>query len=293
MLYSISDSAGRVEHGMPDLRKFIVGAGRLVPLGLRQRIIGDGYRPSWTSTTIHTFLNRLSSEKYPVVSCGGALKGLRMKLEWARYRCFAYGSWEPELIQLVSKTVKSGFTVVDIGAHIGYYSLLFSRLVGPTGHVIAFEPVPNNFEFLRENLKLNNCINIEPVNRAVLDRHQQIRIKIPENDPLPVGVSFANPDNKGDVIVEAISLDDFVLGRTNRVDFLKVDAEGAEEKVLDGARSLIERDHPFMMMEVHHFDGRLENSTVPARLVNMGYRLEPIDRGYLTSHFWATWPDIK
>ena len=53
-----------------------------------------------------------------------------MKVEWARYRCFAYGSWEPELIQLVSKTVKSGFTIVDIGAHIGYYSLLFSRLVG-------------------------------------------------------------------------------------------------------------------------------------------------------------------
>jgi FkbM family methyltransferase len=216
-----------------------------------------------------------------------------MRVEWARYRCFAYGSWEPELIELVSKTVKSGFTVVDIGAHIGYYSLLFSRLVGPTGYVMAFEPVPKNFEFLSENIRLNNCTNIEAQNRAVLDRAQQIRIEMPENDPLPVGVSFANPDNKGDVIVEAVSLDDFVLGRTKRVDFLKVDAEGAEDKVLDGARALIERDHPLMMMEVHHFDGRLENSTVPARLVSMGYRLEQIDRGYMTSHFWATWPDAR
>jgi FkbM family methyltransferase len=216
-----------------------------------------------------------------------------MKVEWARYRCFAYGSWETELIERVSKNVKPGFSVVDIGAHIGYYSLLLSRLVGPTGNVIAFEPVPMNFDFLRENLRLNNCTNIEPVNRAVLDHHQQIRIAIPENDPLPVGVSFANPDNKGDALVEAVSLDEFLLGRTERVDFLKVDAEGAEDKVLDGARAIIERDHPLIMMEVHHFDGRLENSPVPARLVTMGYRLEQIDRGYLTSHFWAAWPDAR
>jgi FkbM family methyltransferase len=274
-----------------DWKRLIVAAGRHVPLKLRERIIGDAYRPSWASTTIHSFLNRLSSEKYPVLSCGGALEGCRMKLEWARYRCFAYGSWEPELTELVSKTVQSGFTVIDIGAHIGYYTLLFSRLVGPTGRVVAFEPVPRNFEFLNENLRLNSCTNVEPVNRAVLDRREQIRIEIPKNDPLPVGVSFASPNTKGDVIVEAVSLDDYVLKRTKRVDFLKVDAEGAEDKVLDGARTLIERDHPLIMMEVHHFDGRLEASSVPARLISMGYHLEQIDRGYMTSHFWAIWPE--
>jgi FkbM family methyltransferase len=281
-----------MEEEVSDWNKLIVAAGRRVPLKLRERIIGDAYRPSWASTTIHSFLNRLSSEKYPVLSCGGALKGFRMKLEWARYRCFAYGSWEPELTELVCKTVKSGFTVIDIGAHIGYYTLLFSRLVGPTGHVVAFEPVPKNFEFLSENLKLNSCTNVEPVNRAVLDRREQICIEIPKNDPLPVGVSFANPNIKGDVIVEAVSLDDYLLKRTKRVNFLKVDAEGAEDKVLDGARALIERDHPLIMMEVHHFDGRLETSSVPSRLVSMGYHLEQIDRGYITSHFWAIWPDV-
>src|SRR5215469_1379591 len=195
------NSDERTEKRMPDLKELIVTAGRLVPLGIRQRVIGDGYRPSWISTRIHSILNRLSSEKYPVISCGGALKGYKMRVEWARYRCFAYGSWEPELIELVSKTVKSGFNVVDVGAHIGYYSLLFSRLVGPTGHVIAFEPVPKNFEFLSENLELNTCTNVEPINRAVLDRSVQIRIEMPENDPLPVGVSFTNPDNTGNVVI--------------------------------------------------------------------------------------------
>jgi FkbM family methyltransferase len=285
------DSAAGMEWKVSDWRKLIVAAGRHVPLKLRERIIGDAYRPSWVSTTIHSFLNRLSSEQYPVLPCGGALRGFRMKLEWARYRCFAYGSWEPELTQLVSKTVKSGFTVVDVGAHIGYYTLLFSRLVGPTGHVVAFEPVPKNFEFLSENLRLNRCTNVEPVNRAVLDRREQLCIEMPKNDPLPVGVSFANSNNQGDVIVEAVSLDEYLLEQTKRVDFLKVDAEGAEDRVLDGARALIERDHPVIMMEVHHFDGRLEASSVPAKLVSMGYELKQIDRGYITSHFWAIWTD--
>jgi hypothetical protein len=72
-----------------------------------------------------------------------------------------------------------------------------------------------------------------------------------------------------------------------------VDAEGAENDVLDGARAILERDHPILMIEVHHFDGHLESSPVPARLVGMGYSLEQVDRGHLTSHFWATWPGAR
>lgn len=269
------------------MQNLIVAAGRLVPQGLRQTIIGDGAQPSWISTTIHSLINYLSSDKFPIVSCGAALKGYRMKLEWARYRAFAYGSWEPQLVELVSRNVKRGFTAVDIGAHIGYYSLLLSRLVGPTGRVFSFEPVPSNFDFLMTNLNLNNCINVDAVNRAVLDRRHSIRIQIQERDPLPVAISFANPENKGDVIVESVSLDEFLLGRTEKVDFLKVDAESAEEQVIEGGRKLIERDHPLIMMEVHHFNSRLEDSPVPAKLCGMNYRLEQIDHGPLVSHFWA------
>lgn len=276
---------------MNDLQKLIVWTGRLVPLSVRERIIGDGYRPSWISTAIHSVLNRASREKYPTLECGGLLTGYRMKLEWARFRCFAYGSWEPELVALVAKKVQPGFRVVDIGAHIGYYTLLLSRLVGANGRVYSFEPVPTNFEFLSENVRLNNCTNVEPVNRAVVDAHQQIHFDIREGDPLPIDVCFADPNSRGNLVVEGVSLDEYFLARPEKIDFVKVDAESAEDKVLDGARSVIARDHPSILMEVHHFDGKLESRVTPAKLRELGYRVEQLDRGPLTSHFWAEWPE--
>jgi FkbM family methyltransferase len=276
---------------MNELQKLIVWTGRLVPLSVRERIIGDGYRPSWISTAIHSVLNRASGEKYPILDCGGLLTGYRMKLEWARFRCFSYGSWEPELVALVAKKIQPGFRVVDIGAHIGYYTLLLSRLVGANGRVYSFEPVPTNFEFLSENVRLNDCANVEPINRAVVDVQQQIHFDIRQGDPLPIDVCFADSNSRGDLVVEGVSLDEYFLPRAGRIDFLKVDAESAEDKVLDGAHGLIARDHPSILMEVHHFDGNLESRVTPAKLRELGYRVEHLDRGPLNSHFWAEWPE--
>jgi hypothetical protein len=70
----------------------------------------------------------------------GALKGYRMSIDWNRFRSFVYGTWEPEVLGAVTATVKPCMTVIDIGAHIGYYTLLFVKFVGPNGRVVAFEP---------------------------------------------------------------------------------------------------------------------------------------------------------
>ena len=191
---------------------------------------------------------------------------------------------------LVSKRVKPGWKVVDIGAHIGYYTLILSRLVGPTGRVFCFEPVPINFRFLCENICLNNCANVEPVNRAVTDTHQQIAFEMPEDDPLPGTVSFLESNVRGNLTVEAVSLDEFFHSGPERIDFLKMDVEGAEDKVLEGARGLIARDHPNILVEVHHFNGNLEERHTPAKLRELGYQVEQLDHERLTSHFWAEWP---
>ena len=278
---------------MNELQKLIVRMGRLVPLRLRERIIGDGYRPSWISTSIHSVLNRAATEKYPILHCGGPLAGYRMKLSWERNRSFAYGSWEAELVSLLSKRVKPGSTVMDIGAHIGYYTLILSRLVGPTGRVFSFEPVPINFRFLCDNISLNNCANVQPINRAVTNAHQQIAFEMPEDDPLPGTVSFVESNVRGNLTVEAVSLDELFLSVPDRIDFLKVDVEGAEDKVLEGARGLIARDHPNILMEVHHFNGNLEERVTPATLRELGYQIEQLDHERLTSHFWAEWPEPK
>jgi FkbM family methyltransferase len=271
------------------LQELIVKTGRLVPLAVRNRMVGDGFRPSWLSTKIHGALNRAAAEKFPVLNCGGHLAGYRMRVEWNRHRCFAYGSWESDIVALLAANVRPGWHAADIGAHIGYYTLLLSRLVGARGRVFSFEPVPANFDFLCENVGLNNCANVETVQCAIVDIRQKIKFDIPEGDPLPGTVSFASSDSRGRITAEGMSLDDFFLGRPEKMDFLKVDVEGAEDKVLDGARGLIARDHPSILTEVHHFDGNLSARVTPSKLRELGYRVKQLDHSQLTSHFWAEW----
>ena len=78
-----------------------------------------------------------------------------------------FGSFEPEQTALVETLVKPGDTVVDLGAHIGYYTLLFAKLVGPSGHVVAFEPSPASCAILRRNVASNGLANVTIVNAAV------------------------------------------------------------------------------------------------------------------------------
>lgn len=88
-------------------------------------------------------------------------------------------------IDIIQKTVQKGWTVVDAGANIGYHTLVLSRAVGDKGKVYAFEPAPDNFALLVENLKLNNCQNVVAVNAALMDRDGMVNMTM-------------NPSNHGD-----------------------------------------------------------------------------------------------
>jgi tRNA A58 N-methylase Trm61 len=72
-----------------------------------------------------------------------------MRVDWQIHRSFVYGSWEPEVVGMIKQQVTAGMRVLDLGAQSGFYSLLFSKLVGPQGSVIAFEPLPANYRLLR------------------------------------------------------------------------------------------------------------------------------------------------
>lgn len=134
---------------------------------------------------------------------------------------------------------------------------------------------------------------MEPLNRAIAGSHQQSHFYIREGDPLPIDDCFADPNGRGNLVVEDVSLDEYFLARSEKIDFVKVDAESAEDKVLDGAHGLIARDFPSILMEVLHFDGTLELRVTPAKLRELGYHVEQLDRGPLTSHFWAEWPELN
>jgi FkbM family methyltransferase len=80
-----------------------------------------------------------------------------------------FGTWEPNITHVISGILQEGDVFVDVGANIGYHSLLGSKLVGSTGSVVAIEPVPDTFAMLLDNLRLNSCSNVRAVNVAVSD----------------------------------------------------------------------------------------------------------------------------
>jgi len=93
------------------------------------------------------------------------------------------GVYEPFETELVRKEVKKGDVVLDIGANIGYYTLIFAKLVGQEGEVLAFEPDPNNFALLKKNIEINGYRNVSLLQKAVSNRSGKIRLYLSDSNP--------------------------------------------------------------------------------------------------------------
>lgn len=254
-----------------------------VPISLRRALIGCPDHPSRFATFVHNLLNRLPQSESQVFACHGALEGYRMSVDWSRYRSFVYGTWEPKVIRAVTGAAENGMTIIDIGAHIGYYSLLFAKCVGPTGRVFAFEPLPGNFAVLQMNVRLNNLQNVHLRNQAVFSRTQEITITAPDDQPNPGNGTIHNETGPNHFCVEAVALDDFCAELALRPGILKMDVEGYEYDVLTGAQETINRCRPDLLIELHHFDGNLAGNRVPELLAGWGYQIQWLERWQLTS----------
>ena len=131
--------------------------------------------------------------------------------------------------------------MLDIGANVGYYTLLAARLVGPSGMVYAFEPERSNFQLLVENITLNRYRNVVPVEKAVSNTCGRTELFL---DPENFGAHSLSPQccdtRSKPVTVETVTLDNF-LRRTHdmHVDVIKIDVQGAEGLALEGARQML------------------------------------------------------
>jgi FkbM family methyltransferase len=274
------------------LKNVIPGLLGRVPISWRKAIIGRPDRPSRIATIAHNFLNRVSPDKSEVFDCRGALEGYRMCIDWRRFRGFVYGAWEPEVSRALTLAVKQGMTVIDIGAHIGYYTLLFAKCVGPSGHVFSFEPLPSNFDLLCKNVQLNNLTQVQTFNQAVFSRAGGITISVPDDQPNSGNGSVCLDKGLQQFHVNAVSLDAFCEEFLIRPDVLKMDVEGAEYEVLIGAKRVIGQFRPKLLIELHHFDGNLAAHPVPDLITGWGYHIQWIERWRLTSYILAT-PDTS
>jgi len=259
----------------------------ILPVSVRRAVIGSVDNPSWFANFAHKLLNRLPVNRDEALDCQGDLEGFRMYTEWKRYRGVVYGSWEPEVSAIVKKSVQKGMTALDVGGHIGYYTLLLARLVGPDGRVFSFEPSPDNFEFLEKNVRINALAHVSLSRKALFSRAGTFTMTIPDAATNSGGASIVHAVGSASIAIETMTLDSFCEGNAAQPAFVKMDVEGAEYDVLIGGEKTIRTNRPKMLIELHHFDGNIGGHPVPALLKSWGYEVEWIERFPQTSHIFA------
>jgi FkbM family methyltransferase len=156
-------------------------------------------------------------------------------------------------------TPKQGDIVVDIGAHIGLYTIISSKRVGANGKVVAIEADPGNFEMLNRNIKLNKLANVIPLNYAVYSKETKIKLYLPSGESGFTKYNTIMSDwvNTKDKFVEvnANTLDYLLQSnqiREEEVNWIKIDVEGAEFEVLKGAHNVLSKSKDIvLLMELH------------------------------------------
>jgi FkbM family methyltransferase len=160
-----------------------------------------------------------------------------------------WGIYEKYETELFKRLVKNGMVVVDIGANVGYYTLLASRLVGDKGRVFAFEPEPNNYDLLCKNIKVNKCRNVVPIRKAVFSSSGKIELFLDKNNLGAHSLSERNVNKPISIMVEATSLDDY-FRNAPKIDVMKLDVQGSEMHVLEGmVNTMYHNDELQMIME--------------------------------------------
>lgn len=214
----------------------------------------------------------------------GPLHGQHLSFGRLERPAMLLGRYEPHVVVAMRQYVHPGMVVYDVGAHIGYMAHVLSRLVGPTGQVLAFEPDPANYAALQHNLAENRCQNVQSFHLAVSDQNGLAPFAHFESYSL-VG-HLARPDTPGDATlleVEMTSLDSWVYARGYPAPgFLKIDVEGAEGQVLAGARRLLKEARPVVVAELR----ANRKQAIVDLLAPLDYRLQVLQG---TEADWQRW----
>jgi len=144
---------------------------------------------------------------------------------------------EGDVEEFIKSHLKEGSVFVDLGANVGYYTLIASRLVGSRGRVYAVEPVPSTAAILRLNVILNKLDNVIIIEKAAWFTKEKVNLRIPGSD---YGYASVVRGYGKSMLVEACPLDE-LLQDVDHIDILKIDVEGAEYEVLKGAKNTLHK----------------------------------------------------
>jgi FkbM family methyltransferase len=195
----------------------------------------------------------------------GELRGTKWVIRSGNIE-YALGSYEYEERKLFEKVVDSGSIVYDIGAHVGFYTLLASKLVGESGKVVAFEPSPRNLVYLKKHLEINHHTNVIVIEAAVSDKAGTCLFSEGPNN------SSGCISEDGALVVKVVCVDELVMNESlPPPDYVKIDVEGIEYRVLNGMKNVLVNYSPKIFLATHSLEIKADCCCL---LESLGYTIE-------------------
>ena len=185
----------------------------------------------------------------------GELQGASMILDLQTEKDYWLGTYEPELQRAARAFVQPGMVIYDVGANIGYISLLLAHLTGERGCVFAFEALPNNVARLQKNIMINHLENrITVIPKAVADASGPVPFLTHSSSAMGKVVGSAGRDERytAQIRAKGITLDNFVYQQNqSKPALVKMDIEGGEALAIKGMEKLLKEFHPILFIELH------------------------------------------
>jgi FkbM family methyltransferase len=235
------------------------------------------------SNVIRKGLNRTVPEGFTEVTiAAGYLEGMRMLLNLQVEKDYWLGTYEPQLQETIEDLTQRSQVFYDIGANIGYMTLLSAKCVGFEGHVFTFEALPANLERLRRNIDLNAFEKQVTVVPAVVTNHTgETRFLLGPSHGTGKADGAAGRssiDYHEAIALDVISIDDFIYKSGNpEPDIIKIDIEGSEVLALPGMSRLLHDRKPILLIELHGPEAAKASWEF---LRNEGYRICRMTKNY-------------
>jgi len=198
-------------------------------------------------------------------------------------RIFYFGEWEPYITRFIRDRLQPGDVFVDVGANVGYYTLLAAKIVGPSGHVHAVEASPSIFERLRRNVLINGLKNVTLHHCAASDKRQKLSLYRAPRENIGATTTIPREGFAFDSKVPADTLPSIIGSELDKAALVKIDVEGAEASVIRGLLRLLPGMAADWIVEVKPDESDAE--FIVGAFANAGYNAYLIDNDYTVAPY--------
>lgn len=234
------------------LLSFAAFTSRILPASLKRWV----YRIKPLARLVRRILNRAAPIGFTEVEiASGGATGMKMQLDLQLEKDYWLGTYETDLQAAVADLIEPGWVAYDMGANIGFVSLVLAQRLGDTGKIFAFEALPDNLERLRTHIEINGLSSrVSVISKAVAAISEPVRFLVgPSGAMGKAEGSAGRPEgNRNSIEVPGIALDDFIYRDGNPPpQVIKMDIEGGEVLALQGMPHLLAEARPLILLELH------------------------------------------